>query len=222
MSLFDEIRFFGESKEKKTLSKIKEHTEVAYYVVKELYAAVEAFELRDSEGFREKYERIDFLEDRGDRLRREIEEDLYSGAFLPISRSRILDYAENVDKVADTGEDASQILFFLRRDDVPEELFVLLKRDIGKAVDSMRLLMESIDHIENLEVMKSIIKKIRAKEHESDEITMKVFELLYSREYSDAKVLHLLTKLTEFVSDLSDKAEDASDSLSLIVLMHKI
>jgi len=221
-NLLSELHVLGESREKKTLEKIKQHTALAYETVKELYDAVEAFEGCNNDCFREKQKRVDLLEKKADRLRREIEEDLYSGAFLPISRSRILDFAENIDKVSDTAEDASKMLFFLRRDEVSNELLTLLKEGIGKALDSVNLLKESIDQLENLDVMRSIIKRIRAKEHESDEVTYKAYELIYGEDEKSPKVLHLLTKLVEFVSDISDKAEDASDSLSLIVLMHKV
>ena len=221
-NLLSELHLIGETREKKTLEKIKQHTNYAYETVKELYAAVEAFEKCDNACFLEKQKKVDLIEKKADKLRREIEEDLYSGAFLPISRSRILDFAETVDKVADTAEDASKMLYFLKREEVSSELLVLVKEGIGKALDSVNLLSESIDQLENLDVMRSIIRKIRTKEHESDEITYKAYQQIYREDAKSPKVIHLLTKLVEFVADISDKAEDASDALSLIVLMHKV
>lgn len=220
MKIFGEIPFLGESREKKTLMKIKEHLETTYQVVRELDNAFEALEKEDYELLKEKQNNVASLETEADELRREIEEYLYSGAFLPISKSRILDFAEKVDETADAAEDASKLLTFLRRDEIPQELLVLLRNETKKAVDSVKLLKESIDNIEDLEKIREIIKKIRIKEHESDERSYHVYSLLY-REKRDPRLLHILSKLIESISEISDKVEDASDSLSLIVLMHK-
>jgi predicted phosphate transport protein (TIGR00153 family) len=213
--------FFGESRERKTFDKILEHVATTYEAVSELDKALEAFQKEDGKILKEKLENVDLLEKKGDRLRRSIEEDLYSGAFLPISRSRILDFAENVDKVSDTAEDASKLLPFLGKDDVPDELVALLRDGVRKAMESVKLLRDGIDSIEDLAKIRDIINRIRAKEHESDEISYKAYAFLYGRKY-DARAMHLTAKLIEFISNISDTAEDASDSLSLIVLMHKI
>jgi predicted phosphate transport protein (TIGR00153 family) len=205
MKIFDKIPFMVESREEKTLMKIKEHLETTCHVVRELDSVFEALEIGDYELLKEKQKSVASLETNADKLRRDIEEDLYSGAFLPISRSRILDFVEKADEIADTAEDASNLLTFLER---------------RESLDSVKLLAESIDSIEDLEKIREIVKKIRAKEHESDETGRKAYKYLYKKERS-AKSLQLLSKLIEFINDISNKAEDASDSLSLIVLMHK-
>jgi len=87
-------------------------------------------------------------------------------------------------------------------------------------MDSVKLLKESVDNIEDLEKVRGIIKKIRINEHESDKTSYQAYNLLYGEE-RDPRSLQLLSKLIEFISEISNKAEDASDSLSLIVLMHK-
>jgi len=220
MRIFGEIPFLGETREKKTLMKIKKHLETTYRVVKELDNAFEALEKEDYELLKEKQKNVASLEREADELRREIEEDLYSGAFLPISKSRILDFAEKVDETADAAEDASKVLTFLKGDEIPHELPSLLRNEIKKAMDSVKLLKESVDNIEDLEKVRGIIKKIRINEHESDKTSYQAYNLLYGEE-RDPRSLQLLSKLIEFISEISNKAEDASDSLSLIVLMHK-
>jgi len=118
MRIFGEIPFLGETREKKTLMKIKKHLETTYRVIKELDNAFEALEKEDYELLKEKQKNVASLEREADELRREIEEDLYSGAFLPISKSRILDFAEKVDETADAAEDASKLLTFLKGDEI--------------------------------------------------------------------------------------------------------
>lgn len=219
ISVFSDLPIFGEGKEKKTLERISEHVRITLETVSELECMLSDF----SEGLdvygRQK--RIDGLEKAADMLRREIEEDLYSGAFLPLSRSRILDFAENVDKIADAAEDSSKILLYFKREEFPEELLPFLKEAVCKAIESIKLLKEATDNIEDLERVRTLIREIRLVEHESDEIAEKAYNVLYRADHS-GKVLILLSKLIECVSRLSDTTEDASDSLSLIVLMHKI
>lgn len=220
MKIFDKIPFMGESREKKTLMEVRKHIETTYKVVEELDSMLDAFEKGDYELVKEKQNNVGSLESEADKLRRGIEEDLYSGAFLPISRSRILDFAENVDEIADTAEDASELLIFLGEDEISKELLALLRNETRTALDSVGLLIECVDNIEDLERVRGIIKKIRVKEHESDNIDHQAYGLLYGEERSP-RVLHILSKLVDFIGSISDKAEDASDSLYLIVIMHK-
>ena len=221
IDILNGLSILGESREKKTLQKIRRHVETTHEALLELGNALTAFENENTALFSEKKEAIDSLEKKADRLRREIEEDLYSGAFLPVSRSRILDFSENVDKVADIAEDAAKILPFIERKEVPDELLILLGQGVEKAAESVKLLVDGLEDIEDLDKVRDIIRMIRAEEHECDEIAHQAYATVY-REKSEAVRLHILCKLIEFISDLSDLAEDASDSLSLIVLMHKV
>lgn len=220
------INIFGglsalDSPEKKTLQKIKRHVETTYDALVELDYALAAFENGEMDLFSSKKDTVDSLEKKADRLRREIEEDLYSGAFLPISRSRILDFSENVDKVADIAEDTAKMLVFIDRKQVPDDLLTLLREGVERASESVKLLVEGLEDIENPDKVRDIIRMIRAEEHECDELANHAYAIVYQGP-SEAVRLHILCKLIEFVSDLSDLAEDASDALSLIVLMHKV
>jgi len=220
-SIFSELPFFGESRERKTFSKIQQHVETIYKTVVELDAAFEEFGKGNDKAFKEKVGRVDALEKQADKLRRDIEEDLYSGAFLPVSRSRILDFAENVDKVADAAEDAVKLLSFLDKKEIPDDLFTLLRSGVKKAVEGVEYLQEGVKSIEELDRIREILNDIRSKEHESDEVAHEAYKLIYHNE-RDARRLQLLSKLVDFISNVSDTAEDASDALSLIVLMHKV
>jgi uncharacterized protein len=220
VSIFSNFPLFGSGKEKKTLVRIAEHVKVSLEAVEGLDSALLEFSKGGSR-FEDKVRYVDGLEKAGDVLRREIEEDLYSGAFLPISRSRVLDFAENVDKISDAAEDASKLLLFLKKEEVSDDLMVLLRGGVAKAVESIKLLKEGIENIEDLDKVRTLIREVRRREHESDEITHNAFAVLYGHDHSE-RVLFLLAKLIELVGDISDVTEDASDSLSLIVLMHKL
>jgi len=219
-SIFSNFPLLGSGKEKKTLVRIAEHVKVSLEAVEGLDSVLVEFS-KGSGKVEDRVRYVDGLEKAGDVLRREIEEDLYSGAFLPISRSRVLDFAENVDKISDAAEDASKLLSFLKKDEVPEELMVLLRSGVAKGAESVKLLKEGIEAIEDLDKVRFLIKEVRRREHESDEITHNAFAVLYGHDHSD-RVLFLLAKLIELIGNISDVAEDASDSLSLIVLMHKL
>jgi predicted phosphate transport protein (TIGR00153 family) len=220
VSIFSSFPLFGSGKEKKTLIRIADHVKVSLEAVEGLDSALLEFSKGGSR-FEERVRYVDGLEKAGDVLRREIEEDLYSGAFLPISRSRVLDFAENVDKISDAAEDASKLLSFLKKDEVSEDLLVLLRAGVAKAADSVRLLKEAVESIEDLDKVRSLIKEVRRREHESDEIAHNSFAVLYGHDHGE-RVLFLLAKLIDSISSISDVSEDASDSLSLIVLMHKL
>ena len=84
---------------------------------------------------------------------------------------------------------------------------------------SVYLLKMSIPEIDNTEKVRDLIKEIRKIEHASDGIEEKALNILYSREHEPSTTI-LLHNLIKCIGDISDRAEDASDALSLIVMMH--
>lgn len=220
MDLLNRLPFFGRKKERETISLIKEQIGVVYDAVSQLGGVFSAIETGDESSLAEKRRIIDDLEHHADGIRREIEENLYSGAFLPMSRSEILGFAEQVDEIADVAQDVSHLTFFLDDVKIDDDLLKLLKEHTEVTLECVRCLKNAIECIDKSEGVKESINRCREGEHNADKIERSAFQLLYKSGH-EAKDLILLSKLIELMGQISNYAEDASDTLSLILLMHR-
>ncbi|OYT39117.1 MAG: TIGR00153 family protein [Candidatus Altiarchaeales archaeon ex4484_43] len=221
MKLFNLIPALAGEREKETIQLIKEHADMTYRVVCEFKNAFNALEKKDYKTLKEKVDRVSSLESRADDLRREIEEKMYSGAFLPGSRRIILNFAERVDDVADAAQDAARILIFLEDREISKDMFDLLELELKDGLDTIDIVRESISDLRNVDEIRLAIGRVREKEHESDEIANKIYSILYRNVKHDPITVLLLSKLITYIGNISDKAEDATDALSLIILLHR-
>jgi len=219
MSFFDFLPF-GKSKEKDTIDLIQEQVSLVYTSVECTRDAIEALAGGNTRVFAEKRDTVNHLEDRIDGITRKIEENLYSGAFLAVSRSRILDFAEDVDDVVDAAKDAVNIGDVLAGLNLEEGFHALLRKHLDATVDCVGFLKKCVENINNSEKISEYIIKVREEEHRVDTIAFELFHRIRSSKY-DAKNFILLSKMLEFMNNISDRSEDASDTLKLITLMHK-
>lgn len=224
MKIFNIISFLGRNIEKETISLLKEHLDKTYATVGELNAVFDAIEKKDSTAFLEKQKNVASLESEADRFRRKIEKNLYSGAFLPVSRGRILNFAERVDAIADAAEDATKVLMFLKGDHtvpkIPKKIFNSLRIQLNYGMDAVGILKKCVEDTVEPDEIVPLIREIRAYEAKSDLVEHEAYLVLYSGKYG-AKSLILFSELITAVSEISDRAEDASDTLSSIVLSYK-
>lgn len=218
MGLIDSL--FGKSKERETIEYVKEHIGHVYDTVASLKDVFNALEKGDEAGLEDSRAKVDSIEKKADDARRRIEEELYSGAFLPVSRGRLINFVDEVDWVADTAQDASRMTEFLAKEKIGPELMTTLKEMLDSSVECVGYLSDAVNELGESEKMIEAIRKVNEIEQEIDLMENKAFHLLYDREYSPRNMI-LLSKLIEFIGEVSNKAEDASDKLSLINLMYK-
>jgi len=219
MSLFDLIPFLGKSKESDTVELMVEQMRLVYSAVENAMEAVDAVTKRDEKRFREKRDAVNRLEDESDDVTRKIEEKLYSGAFLAVSRGRILDFAEVVDDVADAAKDVVNISDIMIGVKLSREFDELLGRHRKATVECVGYLKQCVENINNQRKIPELVVEVRRKEHEVDTIAGELFHLIRSPDYN-AKDFILISRMIEFMDEISDNAEDASDLLKLIMLMH--
>jgi predicted phosphate transport protein (TIGR00153 family) len=220
MSLFNFIPGIGGGLEKETLQLIKEHADMTYQVVYEFMNAFAAFEAKDYAKVQSTVEKVNCVESKADDLRRKIEAKIYSGAFLPGSRSLILNFAERIDEIADVAQDAARMLVFLDDRDVPKDILALVHGELDGGLATADMLRASVSDMWKGAEVTAAIEHLRIKEHEVDEIENKAYTLLY-KSVKDPILLLLISKLITYTGNISDRCEDASDALSLVILLNK-
>jgi len=214
------IPFLTHKLEKETIELMHEHVQKACTAVNTLTELLALWEGGNTKEAKSKREEIIKLEVEGDELRRKIEENLYSGAFLPISRSRILNFSECIDNIYDTCEDAAKLTGHLVPIHVNFEIREATKELLKGTCNSVLLLQKAVEQLDDVKEIKNTIQKIREVEHEVDEISDGIYTLIYQSNLSPKEML-LLLKLVEYISSISNHAENASDVISLLIALHQ-
>ena len=155
-------------------------------------------------------------EGRADDVRRRVETQLLAGALMPASRRDILQLVDQVDRLANAAENALDHLL-IQRIQIPdvirpaileitnktEIIFTHVKKAIANLFERMETALEHTQQIEHIE-------------GEIDHIERKTLKELFKQELDLAHKLQV-NGFIRSVVELSDRAEDLSDHIELMV-----
>jgi predicted phosphate transport protein (TIGR00153 family) len=171
--------------------------------------------------FEERNRAVDSLESRADGLRREIETQLYEQTLIPDARGDVLGLLENMDDVIDTAKETlvefsiecPAILPELKRD------YVELADCVEKSVDA--LVMAARAFFRDTAAVKDHLHKIMFYEKEADKISEKLRRSIFHADIELSRKNHL-RYITLHICDISDRAEDVADRLSISTIKRSI
>ena len=178
--------------------------------------------LRHDEGsFEERKTAIGVLEAKADVLRREVETRLYAESLIPDHRGDVLGLLENLDNVIDL---AKQTLgqFEVERPEIPDELagdyLGLANAGVQAAqhlVDSCRAFFREITAV------RSHLHKVYFFEKEADRLADGLKRRIFALDVELARKIHL-RYFCLHVENLSDRAEEVADRLSIYTIKRTI
>ncbi len=203
--------------EHKVEAAVMEHLRLIQQCLNEYVEFVRAYLKGDEPTAKKQWERVDRIEHEADEQRREIERLLYGGAFLPLTREDLAQFAEAADRVADAAEASSDTLWFTRPE-VPDEFDPGVQELAEKAVSMMPLLVEAAQGL--FADFQDTIQKaseIDAGEHQTDEIELGLTEQVFASRIELAHKLQLRSAIRE-IARISDRMEDASDRLEALAV----
>ncbi len=160
------------------------------------------------------------LEGEADDLRREIEKELLGGALLARSRSEMLNIIERTDKLANAGE-ATMDFALLQEIRVPNNLTSYAKEVVEislEIVSEVESALHSLFQEENSTLQYT--SAIEKKEGEIDDIERNFIRDLFKMDLPLAEKI-LLRQFMENLVELSDRAEDLSDEIEILVATRK-
>lgn len=160
-------------------------------------------------------------EGQADDARRRIETQLLSGSLLPTSRRDILQIIEQVDRLANAAEEILDVLL-LQRVEVPAEILPEITEigvktnnafvEVKGAVTSLfRKVGEALEHTKAIEHL----------EGEVDHLERKATKRLFELDIDLARKLQVSGFIQRLVR-LSDRAEDLSDLIELIIAARRV
>ena len=160
------------------------------------------------------------LESEADLIRFDIRDKLYSGAYMPLLREDIYKLVESLDKVANAAE-ACCDFFLNQRPVIPVELKPKFLEASIKSLGTYQALKEAVSCFLKgecpLEVSRQNAKNVGLKESEVDQLEWDLTKAIFISSEDYGHKMHLRSCLDAIV-EISDRAEDAADQVTLAIL----
>lgn len=220
----------GGGKEKEALEILRKNAKDVVNIVKKFEEMMGAlFSERNFKKAETLGRQVTELETKADRGRRKFASSLGEGAFLPTFRGDLARLAEELDNVADTAEGVTRAI--LLREKLLDALLKAEKKQkkakaireglikmAGLATQTAEALRGSIDSlVSNIDVAKAKIEEVEELEHKTDLVEQSLLGemYLYEKVLDPVSVIQLGI-LIRGIGDISDRAEDVGDILSII------
>jgi len=175
-----------------------------------------------SDEYRAKMAAVEQLESQGDKLRREIEAELYQNTLIPDLRSDVLSILEDVDKLINRYE-ATLFKFDIEQPHFPAEQHQVLRRLLDTVCESVeQVILASRAFFRDIRSVRDYTTKVQWLETEADKLSTRLLrELFRSPELDLAQRMHL-RYFVERIDDLANAAEDISDRLTIYAIKRRI
>jgi len=188
-------------------------------------SAIKCYLESDCVEFEELHTKVTTLESDADRIKQNIRAHLPKGILLPMDKFQFLWYLREQDKVMDAMEDALHWLSY-RTTLVPEPLVDDLLLMVDKAVeviDQLPLMVTGAVHYfhnfsrKERDKVKDVIRDLRQKEFESDQIERKLKSDIFTLTVTDPATTFHLIRLIEYIGEISNHAENAGDMMRAMI-----
>jgi len=163
--------------------------------------------------------KVDSSETEADVILREIMSKLYSGAYLPSLRSDIFNLVQHMDGIANAAEACCDV-FLDERPNIPEEMTRHFRSIMEKSISSCTPLMEAVGlflNNENPESIQEDSKQVGIIESNVDKEEWDLTRDIFKTDLDYGHKIHLKYCLDK-ITTISDRAEDTSDQLQLIII----
>jgi hypothetical protein len=214
------LMFFGK-KEVAIIQLFHEHLDFISKTLENLEKVFLAIESEDSMSIEIYAEEVRKMESAADAKRREMENSMYQGAFLPNFRGDFLGLAETFDKVANEAENVvDQII--LQHLSVPPELRNDLLKQAQLAIKTYEVSKEAaLNLFQELSVAEEMIKETERLENVEDSHERALIKRIFEMDLTLAEKRQL-RELVLSIGDIANYSEDCSDRMEIIVLKRRV
>jgi predicted phosphate transport protein (TIGR00153 family) len=204
---------------------LQEHAEKVKECAWVFQKAIECIIMDRCEDFENFREDVRKLEEEADAIKRRIRGHLPKGTLLAVDKFELFRYLGEQDKVLDAVEDALDWLSFRSSAGIPEALekdFMILVEAVMDPIEELsKMVSEARKYFSNFSenqrrLVKSMIRTLRAHEHEADRIEDALKEKIFNT-INDAVAVFHLVRLAEIIGSIADHAENAGDMMRAMV-----
>jgi len=171
--------------------------------------------------FADRIVQIDKYENEADVKRREIENQLYSHSLVPEHRGDVLGLLESLDNVIDTAKE-TLFQFDVEIPEIPKQFndsFIKLSNFSVKAAEA--IVASSRAFFNDLNSVKNHIHKVYFFEKEADKTSNELKREIFRTDLRLSHKIHL-RYFAYHVEQISDRAEDVADRLSIYTIKREI
>lgn len=212
--------FFGK-KEMAIIQLFNEHLDFISRTLENLEKVFLASQNDDLSSVEIYSEEVRKMESAADAKRREMENAMYQGAFLPNFRGDFLGLAESFDKVANEAENVVDQIE-LQRLVIPAELKADLLKQLQLAVETYEASKEAaINLFQELSIAEEKIKETERLENIEDSHERALVKKIFEMNLSLAEKRQL-RELVLSIGDIANLSEDCSDRMEIIVLKRRV
>jgi predicted phosphate transport protein (TIGR00153 family) len=181
------------------------------------------------DGERDKFELIKEdireIENEADRMKRNIRAHLPASLLLPFDKSVFFTFLREADKVVDCIKNSLYWMSYYKLD-VPEDVqkdFILLAKEVG---DYLGFLPEMVRRAhtyfatrmeKDRDAVKEVIREIRFREKESDDLEKTLLIRLCAGEEIPSKTFFVMIRLVETTGDVADHLENSADMMRIMI-----
>jgi len=214
------LMFFGK-KEMAIIQLFNEHLDFISRTLENLEKVFLASQNDDLSSVEIYSEEVRKMESAADAKRREMENSMYQGAFLPNFRGDFLGLAESFDKVANEAENVvDQIV--LQHLVIPSELKTDLLKQVQLAAETYEASKEAaVNLFQELSVAEEKIKETERLENTEDSHERALVKKIFEMNLSLAEKRQL-RELVLSIGDIANLSEDCSDRMEIIVLKRRV
>ena len=189
------------------------------------HLAVLAYLDESDEEFEKHHNQVTIIENQGDLVKRNIRGHLPRGILMPVDKFQLLWYLREQDKILDSVQDALHWLSY-RKKRIPDEMvddFLLMVEKVQEVLKSMYPLVSAAAAYfsnfseEQRNKVKEAIREIREHEFRSDQVERELLSDLLSYPFENSTSAFHLTRLVEYLGNVSNHAENAGDMMRAMI-----
>ncbi len=206
---------------------IQEHMIVVHQCAEALTPFIAEVLKGDWDAARTQHQVIIDLENKADKLKKELRLHLPKNLFLPVPRSDLLDLITMQDRIANRAKDVAGLMIG-REMAVPAELANSMKQYVELAVATSAQAMKAIEELDELletgfrgrevKLVETLIEELDRLEHKTDKLQIKIRAELFRIEKDLPAVnVMFLYQIIDWVGELSDKAQKVGARLQVVI-----
>lgn len=187
--------------------------------------AIQSYFVANREEFELLKEDIREIEAEADRMKRNIRGHLPASILMPVDKSVFFTFLREADKVVDSIKNSLYWMSYYRLE-LPEDIrndYILLAKEVGDYVGFLPEMVKrshtffSTRMEQDREAVKEIIREIRFREKESDDLEKTMFIRLCADETIHPKTFFIMIRLVETTGNIADHLENSADMMRIMI-----
>jgi predicted phosphate transport protein (TIGR00153 family) len=216
------LPIFGRDTEKETVELFKAMINEILSVRQPFIEVGKALKKNDFKKIKQLALVINEKEHNCDKIRREISQKMYSGAFMPVMRTRLYDLTDTMDSVIDGVQDAVDRMIYLEKKRINPKAIGIYLAMIDESCTGIMHLSVIIDNLfSGSQDLMANVKKANISEHNLDLLKRDVLDIVMFDRKMDCTSVWLSVNVAALLSEIGDSVERCCDDVAILRLLRQ-